>query len=79
MRITLEHENIKFCSDYHLFHKNIISYDNRPFDNVEEMNQTLLDNWNSHVGKDDEVFFLGDLSFENKGVVYVVNKTYKNI
>lgn len=51
-------------SDLHLDHSNIIEYCARPFlsSNVDEMNNVLVDNWNNMVGND-EVYFLGDLSF----------------
>jgi calcineurin-like phosphoesterase family protein/2'-5' RNA ligase len=51
-------------SDLHLDHANIIEYCARPFvsSNVDEMNNVLVDNWNNIVGND-EVYFLGDLSF----------------
>ncbi len=48
-------------SDLHFGHANIIEYCNRPFETITEMNQTLIDNWNTTVGVDDVVFFLGDL------------------
>ena len=48
-------------SDLHLDHDNIIDYCDRPFDNVEEMNQVLIENWNRTVSNDDIVFFVGDL------------------
>ncbi|WP_276273634.1 metallophosphoesterase family protein [Haloarcula litorea] len=52
------------ASDLHLGHENIIEYCSRPFDSVEEMNQTLIENWNQEVrSNDDVVFFLGDLGF----------------
>ena len=50
-----------FTSDLHLGHENIIEYCDRPFDSVEEMNRTLIDNWNDAIGPDDVVVFLGDL------------------
>lgn len=53
-------------SDFHLDHKNIIGYCNRPFGTVEEMNETLANNWNLTVGKNDTVIFLGDLCFRLK-------------
>lgn len=48
-------------SDLHLGHENIIDHCNRPFTSIDEMNETLIDNWNSCVDERDVVFFLGDL------------------
>ena len=53
-------ENVWFTSDSHFYHANIIKYCNRPFASVEEMNEKLIENWNSVVGKDDLVWCLGD-------------------
>ena len=58
-----EAEHLFFTSDTHFDHKNIIRYCNRPWETVEEMNQALIDNWNSVVGPDDTVFHLGDVTF----------------
>lgn len=52
-----------FTSDLHFWHKNICKYCNRPFKTVEEMNQAIIDNWNSVVKDDDVVFVLGDIGF----------------
>lgn len=52
-----------FTSDLHLGHTNIIKYCNRPYENVEEMNQALISNWNAKVSKLDTVYILGDLAF----------------
>ncbi len=49
-----------FIADTHFSHVNIINYTSRPFKNIEEMNQTLIKNWNTLVNKNDIVFFLGD-------------------
>lgn len=49
-----------FIADTHFSHANIIRYANRPYANVEEMNRSLIDNWNQCVDIDDQVFFLGD-------------------
>lgn len=52
---------IYFTSDLHFGHKNIIEYCNRPFDDVEEMNAALINNWNETVSDNDTVYILGDL------------------
>ncbi|KIA77717.1 hypothetical protein DB43_FW00020 [Parachlamydia acanthamoebae] len=49
-----------FISDTHFSHKNIIKYAGRPYMTVEEMNKSLIDNWNQYVDAEDQVFFLGD-------------------
>lgn len=53
---------IWLTSDLHLNHSNIIKYEkeSRPFETVEEMNETLITNWNSVVQEDDTVYVLGD-------------------
>lgn len=47
-------------SDLHLGHKAILKMLNRPFENVEEMNETLIKNFNSRVCKHDKVIIVGD-------------------
>lgn len=62
-------------SDLHLGHANIIKYCNRPFASVEEMDKTIINNWNSTVKDDDEVYFLGDFSFGRPG--HKVSREYR--
>lgn len=59
---SLPSDRIYFTSDCHFMHKNIIKYTNRPFDSVDEMNETLINNWNDVVGEDDLIFCLGDFA-----------------
>lgn len=54
-------EQIYFTSDHHFGHANIIRYSQRPFADVEEMNETLIANWNAVVGEHDLVYHLGDI------------------
>ena len=44
-------------------HKNIIKYENRPFNSVEEMDKAIINMWNKTVEKDDLVYILGDFSW----------------
>ena len=55
--------NIWVTADPHFGHKNIIFRCNRPFSSLEEMDDTLIYNWNSQVGKSDAVYVLGDFLF----------------
>lgn len=56
---------IFFTSDLHLGHENVICFDNRPFNNVEEMNNELIKRWNNKVGKGDLVYVLGDMIWKS--------------
>ncbi len=54
-----------FTSDTHFDHSNIIRYSKRPFKNVSEMNETLIENWNKVVTNRDVVWHLGDFAMGN--------------
>lgn len=51
---------IRYISDAHFSHKNIISYDNRPFSSTDEMNHAMIDLWNETVADGDLTYVLGD-------------------
>ena len=54
---------IFFCADSHFRHDNIRKYCHRPFTTVEEMDETIISNWNKVVGPRDTVYHLGDFAF----------------
>lgn len=69
--ITLEYNineinNVWLSSDLHFFHRNVISYCNRPFADVEEMNWKLINIFNELVQPDQDLILLGDLCFGGK-------------
>lgn len=53
---------IYFTSDLHFNHKRIIQSVGRPFANLEEMHNALVNNWNSVVNDDDTIYILGDFT-----------------
>lgn len=54
-----------FVADTHFGHQNIIKMTKRPFDGVDNMNKTLIDNWNSVVTNGDNIFIVGDMFFRS--------------
>lgn len=54
---------VYFVADTHFNHYNILCHCNRPFENLAEMDEALIDNWNSVVGKGETVYHLGDFAF----------------
>ena len=55
--------NTFFISDTHFGHANIIRMCERPFVSIEEMDRTLIENWNARVSPDDDVYHLGDFAY----------------
>lgn len=63
--------NIWVISDTHFFHENILKFTDSTtgelvrggrFSSVNEMNECMLDNWNSVVSPGDKVYHLGDVT-----------------
>ena len=62
---------IYFTSDLHFYHKNVIKHANRPYSDVDEMNERLISNWNKKVKEEDDIYILGD--FTMKGAEYATD------
>lgn len=54
-----------FIADTHFGHANCLMFDNRPFKTIEENDDEIIKRWNDVVGIDDDIYFLGDLSWYN--------------
>lgn len=80
---------IYFISDTHFNHINVIEYCNRPFKNIQEMNNAIIDKWNETVKDNDIVYHLGDFALGKKedindlvsklkGKIYLVRGNHDN-
>lgn len=72
-----------YISDIHLFHKNVTmegnNFDNRPFDTMNTMHDTIKTNWNERVTGSDHVYILGDLCWKhNENSISLVSQLKGN-
>ena len=72
MKLNSSDHNIWFTADFHAFHERIIGYTNRPFKLVSEMNDTILENYNTLISDDDIVFYLGDIAFGEENAIWTL-------
>ncbi len=52
-----------FTADHHFGHANIIRFCRRPFADVAEMDEEMVERWNATVDTGDEVWHLGDFAY----------------
>ena len=67
--------NIFFIADTHFGHRNICKY--RPFNSVEEHDETIIEKWNAVVHKKRSiVYVLGDFMFrdDNRDILSIIYK-----
>lgn len=69
---------IYFTADTHFSHANILKYSNRPFRNVNEMDEAILFNINELVKEADTLYILGDFAFGSTNL-YLNRINCKNI
>ncbi len=89
MKITLQKgQKIFFTSDTHYHHKNICeglsdwdreekAFQFRPFNTLEELDKTLVNNINATVGENDILIHLGDWSFGGIEQIWEFRKQIK--
>ena len=78
---------IFFTSDTHFYHNNIVDLCKRPIgggwcnskERVALMNQVLIDNWNSKIDYEDEVYHLGDFAFASGGMTRDIIKQLNGV
>lgn len=52
---------IYFIADTHFNHRNIIEYCNRPFKDTNEMNEYIIQKWNSVVKEEGKINIFGHI------------------
>lgn len=61
-----------YIADLHLFHKNVtkagINFDDRPYDDIPQMHEDILNRWNKKITNGDTVYILGDVSLSHPDV-----------
>lgn len=58
-----------YIADAHFGHVNVIKFDKRPFNSVDEMDKYMIEAWNSRVQKWDDVYIIGDFAVRNEKTV----------
>ena len=57
--------NVFFISDTHFWHESALKFEGRThFSSVEEMNETIINNWNARVKGNDKVYVMGDMFYK---------------
>ena len=67
--------DVWFCSDPHFCHNKSFLYEPRGFINIEEMNEAIVERWNSVVKPRDLTYCLGDIMLnDNKKGIECFNR-----
>ena len=66
-----------FTADEHYGHSNIIKYCNRPFEDVQDMNEELIKRHNAIVKEHDQVIHVGDFALlPTNGAAYIISQLH---
>lgn len=68
-----------FSSDWHLGHKRVIEFANRPFKDIKEMDEVIIENMIKPLKKGDDFYFLGDLYWDPQSFWKFFNQVPKGI
>jgi calcineurin-like phosphoesterase family protein len=60
-----------FTADPHFGHRNIVDFCSRPWADVDEMDDGLVANYNSVVGPEDTLWFVGDIAIRREGLTQI--------
>ena len=66
--------SIFYIADTHFGHESIMRLGRRPFETIEEMDKTLIENWNKRIKGNDKVYILGDMFYKTTGVCEVLKQ-----
>lgn len=55
-----------YIADTHFGHENVLKFDGRLFDTVDEMDKILITQWNAVVKDSDDVYIIGDFIYKSK-------------
>lgn len=67
--MSIQRKGIYFWSDLHIGHANVLIFDKRPFKDLDDMHEVLVNNYNSTVPKDGVCYFLGDVGLGKSDLV----------
>ena len=63
-----------YIADLHFGHHNIIPMASRPFQCVQDMEKTLIENWNRKVKENDYIYIIGDLFYQHDHIDTILSR-----
>jgi calcineurin-like phosphoesterase family protein len=67
--MDFKRKGIFFTSDWHIGHANSIIFDKRPFNDLDDMHESLIKRYNASVKNTDVCYFLGDIGLVKGDVI----------